>query len=495
MTATYTHTFDTPVYKGTVSVNTGLFINGKFVEPVLKQSIETVNPVTGEVIAKVSAGTSEDVDIAVAAAKKAFKSSWGLKVPGHQRGRMLGKLADLIEEHKDELAALESLDTGKLFLHTSKFEVPTAVQVSRYFAGWADKNYGQTIETDESKFAYTRHEPIGVVAAIAPWNYPLLTSFIKVVTALATGNTVVVKPSEVTPLSILKVAEYFNAAGFPPGVVNIVNGYGQTVGQALADHRDIGKLTFTGSTLVGRKIMESAAKTNLKRVTLELGGKSPTLVFDDADLQRAVTGTVLNIFHNSGQMCTAGSRIYVQEGIYDRFVEAFAAAARGIKVGNGFDGNCDQGPLVSEIQMKRVLGYVESGKAEGAKVLTGGSRQGDKGFFVPPTIFVNTTPDMKIVREEIFGPVCMIIKFKTEEEAIEHANDTEYGLSCQVFSQDISRALRVAHALEAGQALINGIGGGVGVPFGGIKQSGFGKELGQHALEAFTTVKAVHVNL
>ncbi|KAI0812785.1 aldehyde dehydrogenase [Irpex lacteus] len=497
MASLYTHVFDTPVYKGTVSVNTGLFIDGKFVEPVHKQSIETVNPVTGEVITKVYAGTTEDVDIAVAAAKRAYKSSWGLKVPAYERGRLLGKLADLLEEHKDELAALEALDAGKLFLHTSLFEVPTAIQVARYFAGWADKNFGQTIETSESKFAYTRHEPIGVVAAVAPWNFPLLTSFIKLVTALATGNAVVVKPSEVTPLSILKVAEYINAAGFPPGVVNIVNGYGNTVGQALADHRDIGKLTFTGSTAVGRRIMESAAKTNLKRITLELGGKSPTLIFDDADLSRAVPGTVRNIFHHSGQMCTAASRIYVQEGIYDRFLEAFAAAANAIKVGDGFSGDCDQGPLVSEVQLKRVLGYVEAGKAEGAKVLTGGSRKGDRGYFITPTIFVDATHDMKIVQEEIFGPVCVVMKFKTEEEAIEHANNTEYGLSCQVFSQDISRALRVAHALEAGQALVSlkSYCESLRIPFGGVKQSGFGKELGQYALEAFTTVKAVHVTL
>ncbi|KAI0695524.1 putative 1-pyrroline-5-carboxylate dehydrogenase [Cytidiella melzeri] len=492
----FEHRLDSPIYQGTVKVNTSLFIDGKFVESIDKGTIDVYNPAKGEVITKISAANAKDIDVAVKAAQTAFKNSWGLKVSGYDRGRMLYKLADLIEEHADELAALEALNAGKMFAHVKHGEVPHAVKVIRYFAGWADKNHGQTIETNEQQFAYTRNEPIGVCALILPWNFPLMTATTKFVAALATGNTIVMKPSEMAPLSIMKLAEFFNEAGFPPGTVNIVTGYGHTAGQALAEHLDIGKISFTGSTVVGRKIMEASGKSNLKRVTLELGGKSPTIIFDDAEFEKAVQATSRNIFHHSGQMCTAASRIFVQEGIYDRFVESFSTVAQSIKQGDGFNPENQQGPVVSETQMKRVLGYIESGKAEGAKVVTGGARKDSPGYFIQPTIFTEVKPEMKIVREEIFGPVCAIIKFKDEQEVIKVANDTTYGLSCQLFTQNMSRALRVAHALEAGQALVNGgRTDGPGVPFGGFKQSGFGKELGQQALEAFTNVKAVHVSL
>lgn len=476
-------------------MNTGLFIDGKFVDSADRETIDTVNPVTGEIITKVSIGNAQDVDDAVKAAQAAFKNSWGLKVSGSERGRLLSKLADLIEKNAEEFAALEALDTGKIFLHAKMGDVPKAVQMIRYFAGWADKNHGQTIETDEKAFAYTRHEPIGVCALISAWNFPLTIAIAKVAPALATGNTVVLKPSEITPLSALKLAEFISEAGFPAGVVNVVPGYGHIAGQALAEHLDVGKISFTGSTLVGRKIMEASSKSNLKRVTLELGGKSPTVIFDDADLDKAVTWTSRNIFYHSGQMCTAASRIFVQEGIYDRFIKAFATAAQSIKQGDNFDPESQQGPMTSEAHMKRVLGYIESGKADGAKVVTGGVRKGETGYFVQPTIFQDVKPDMKIVREEIFGPVTAVTKFKTEEEAIEMANDTVYGLSAQVFTEQGSRAIRVAHSFAAGQTLVNGSVSGVQVPLGGYKQSGFGKELGQYALESYTNVKSVHVTL
>ncbi|KAI0341987.1 aldehyde dehydrogenase [Trametopsis cervina] len=496
MSTVYTHSFDSPVYTGTVTVNTGLFIGGKFVDSVDKETIDVYNPAKGEVITKVSVGNVKDIDIAVKVAQQAFKTSWGLKVPAYERGRYLSKLADLMEEHADELAAIEALNAGKVFQFVRHAEVPAIIKFARYYAGWADKNNGQTIEPNENKLAYTRNEPIGVCALVTPWNFPLITLLTKILPALVTGNTVVIKPSEVTPLSALKLAELVNEAGFPPGTVNIIPGYGQTAGQALAEHLHIGKISFTGSTVVGRKIMEASAKSNLKRVTLELGGKSPTIVFDDADLSQAVPWVTAGIFSHSGQMCVAGSRVFVQEGIYDRFVEAFSAAAQSVNNGDGFDPASQQGPLVSETQMKRVLGYIESGKADGATLVTGGTRKGETGYFVQPTIFTDVSPDMKIVREEIFGPVCAVIKFKTEQEVIELANDTVYGLSSQVFSENISRALRVAHALEAGQTLVNcGTGAEPAIPFGGVKQSGFGKELGQQALEAYTVQKSIHVHI
>ncbi|EKM54309.1 uncharacterized protein PHACADRAFT_258089 [Phanerochaete carnosa HHB-10118-sp] len=496
MPGIFNHQFATDLYKGAVAVNTGLFINGQFVDPVDSETIDVFNPADGSVITKVSAASAKDVDIAVKAAKAAFKTSWGLKVPGSERGKLLNKLADLLEKNADTFGAIEALDAGKSFVHAKHLDVTDAVGNLRYYAGWADKNHGKTIETTEAKFAYTRHEPIGVVGMIVPWNFPLMIAVWKIAPALATGNTIVLKPSEVTPLSALKLAELVKEVGFPDGVFNVVTGHGAVAGQAITDHPLVGKVSFTGSTIVGRKVMETAAKTNLKRVTLELGGKSPTLIFDDANLEQTVKWVCGTIFHHSGQMCAAGSRIFVQEGIYDKFLQLFAGAAASIKQGDGFKATTHQGPVVSKTQLDRVLGYIESGKQEGARVVAGGSRGEGSGYFVKPTIFADVKPDMKIVREEIFGPVGVVIKFKTEEEAIEAANDTDYGLASFVFTENLSRAIRVSNAVEAGNCFVNQAALLCPqVPFGGYKQSGHGKEMGEYALENYTQVKAVHINL
>ncbi|KXN86252.1 Aldehyde dehydrogenase [Leucoagaricus sp. SymC.cos] len=489
MPATYTHNFDTPVYKGSVTINTGLFINGKWVDPVEKGDlIDVVDPATGKVITAVAGGTSKDVDLAVEAAGKAYKTAWGLKVPGAERGRLLGKLADLAEKHANEMAALEALNVGKQFPIARHVDIKSAVSTLRYYAGWADKIHGKTIETNENKMAYTRHEPFGVCGAITPWNFPFGMISWKIGPALATGNTVVLKPSEITPLTALFLADLINQAGFPPGVVNIVNGYGNTVGSAISSHPLIMKVAFTGSTLTGRKILKAAAESNLKKVTLELGGKSPTVIFDDADLEQAIKWAASGIFFNMGQACTAGSRIYVQEGIYDQFLQGFTKIAEGLAQATGgpFETGVQHGPQVSNTQFERVMGYINSGKADGAKVHIGGERHGDQGYFIKPTIFTDAKPNMKIMQEEIFGPVCSVVKFKTEEEVTEWANNTTYGLAANVLTQNSARAIRMAHNLEAGSIFVNSAQNGeVNVPFGGYKQSGIGRENGQYALDTW----------
>ncbi|TFK32453.1 aldehyde dehydrogenase [Crucibulum laeve] len=498
MPSTFSYAFDTPAYKGTATINTGLFIGGQWVDPVEPATIDVVNPSTGKAITPISAGSSKDVDIAVAAAKKAYKTAWGLKCPGVTRGKLMNKLADLIEQNIDEFAALEALNGGKAYGVAKSVDIGGAIAVIRYYAGWADKVQGKTIETNENKLAYTRHEPYGVVGQIIPWNFPMGMLSWKVGPALATGNTIVLKPSEITPLTALKFAGLINEAGFPPGVVNIVNGYGHTVGQAISEHPVIEKIAFTGSTLTGRKILKAAAETNLKVVTLELGGKSPTIIFDDADLEQAIKWSAHGIFFNMGQCCTAASRIFIQEGIYDKFLEQFTAIAKGLgdSTGDPFEQGTKHGPQISQTQFDRVMGYIESGKADGAKVAIGGERYGEEGYFIKPTIFTDCTPNMKIVREEIFGPVCAVIKFKTEEEVIELANDTVYGLACNIFSENSSRAIRVAHALEAGSAFVNcAQATEMFVPFGGFKQSGIGRELGEYAIDTYTQVKGVHINI
>nr|ALG75775.1 aldehyde dehydrogenase 5 [Tricholoma vaccinum] len=498
MPATFTHTFDTPSFKGTTTINTGLFINGQWVDPVDKGTIDVINPATGKVVATVAGGSSKDVDIAVEAAKKAYKTSWGLKCPGSTRGKLLNKLADLIEKNIDEFTALEAMDVGKTFQNAKAVDLTGAIGTIRYYAGWADKVHGKTIETNENKLAYTRHEPYGVVGQIIPWNFPMLMLSWKLGPALATGNTIVLKPSEITPLTALRLAGLINEAGFPPGVVNIINGYGNTVGEAISHHPTIEKVAFTGSTLVGRKVLKASSESNLKVVTLELGGKSPTIIFDDADIEQALKWASHGIFFNMGQSCVAGSRIFIQEGIYDKFLEQFAQIAKGLgdAAGDPFARETKHGPQVSQTQFDRVMGYINSGKEEGATVHVGGERHGEEGYFIKPTIFTNCTSEMKIVKEEIFGPVAVVVKFKTEEEVIEAANNTSYGLGCNVFSENISRALRVAHQLEAGSAWVNcAQATEIAVPFGGYKQSGIGRELGQYALDTYTQVKGVHVNI
>ncbi|KAK7461771.1 hypothetical protein VKT23_008202 [Stygiomarasmius scandens] len=515
MSTTFQISLDTPAYKGALSCNTDLYINGQWVKPVEGGKIEVFNPgtyarfldvqkvsdnpaATGKVITSVSVGTSKDVDIAVEAAEKAYKTSWGFKTPGMVRGQMLFKLADLVAQHADELAAFEALNGGKPYESARNFDVGVCINLIKYYAGWADKVHGETVETTENKLAYTRREPFGVVGAIIPWNAPLLMLVMKIAPALATGNTIVIKPSEITPLSALRFADLVAEAGIPAGVINIVNGYGNTVGEAISHHPDIRKISFTGSTLTGRKIQEASAKSNLKVVSLELGGKSPSIIFDDADLEQTIKWASMGIFMNMGQICCAGSRIFVQEGIYDAFMKGFIAAAQNLqaKTADPFVGQTMHGPQISKTQFDRVMSYIDSGKSDGAKIETGGERHGTEGFFIEPTIFTDCKPSMKMVQDEIFGPVAAVIKFKTEEEVIEMANKTTYGLACGVFTENGSRALRVAHALEAGTAWVNCYNSlDVQVPFGGYKMSGIGREWGQHALELYTQVKSVHVNI
>lgn len=497
MPQTYTHRFDTPLFKKDVAIKTGLFINNEFVDAADPTPIEVVDPTTGKVITSVSSATAPDVDKAVAAAQKAFDTVWGLKTPGIERARLLNKLADLWEAHLDELAAIEAMDGGKQFLQVKANDLMNGLNTLRYYAGFADKIFGKTIETDPSKFVYTLHEPIGVVGAIIPWNFPLMIMAWKLGPALATGNCVILKPSEVTPLGALKVAELIKEAGFPPGVVSVLPGYGSKAGQAIIDHPAVRKVSFTGSVATGRKIVEASGRTNLKRVTLELGGKAPNIVFDDADVEQAIKWTAMGIFAHAGQMCSASSRIFVQEGVYDVFMQHMVAAAQAMQPGTGFDTDMTKvDPIVSKTQYERVLGYIDAGRQEGATVLAGGAPAGSRGFFLQPTLFGNVRPDMRIVREEIFGPVGVVVKFKDEAEVLKLANDTDYGLSASVYTKDLERATRLASQLEAGSVYINQMAiPDWRVPFGGFKISGLGKDLGEYALEGFTNVKAVHVNI
>ncbi|KAJ3736725.1 aldehyde dehydrogenase [Lentinula guzmanii] len=497
MPATFSHHFDTPLYNEKATIQTGLFINGVFVDGVNHSTIDVINPSTGKTITSVSEGTAKDVDRAVEAARNAFNTSWGLKVPGATRGQFLYKLATLMEESLDEIAAIESLDNGTAFGVTKGWVVPFSIGLIRYYAGWADKISGQVIETDEGRLTYTRHEPIGVVGQIIPWNAPLLMFAMKIAPALAAGNTIVIKPSELTPLSALRVCSLVQEAGFPPGVLNVVVGYGNTVGSAISSHMDIDKIAFTGSTLTGRKVMEAASKSNLKNITLELGGKSPNIIFNDADVDQAVNWACHGIFFAQGQICFAGSRIYVQSGIYDEFLAKFTARSKMHKIGDPFGADSYQGPQISSTQTERVMGYIKSGVDQGAKVHLGGQRHGEQnGNFITPTIFTNTTPDMKIVQEEIFGPVSVVIKFEDRQDVIQQANDTIYGLAAAVFTQNISQAFEVGHALKAGTVWVNCYNEvSAAVPFGGFKQSGIGREYGSYALEHYVNVKAMHINI
>ncbi|KAB5593555.1 Aldehyde dehydrogenase [Ceratobasidium theobromae] len=476
--------------------STGLYINGKFVDGNSGKTIDVVNPTTGKVITAVSEGNDKDVDAAVKAAQNAYDTVWGLNVSGVQRGKILIKLAELIERDIDEIAAVEALDNGKAFTIAKGFDASEAAACFRYYGGWADKVHGKVAEIDESRLAYTRHEPIGVVGQIIPWNFPLLMFAWKLAPALATGNTIVIKPSEFTPLSALRIAALFEEAGLPAGVVNVVTGYGPTVGAAISSHMHIEKVAFTGSTVVGRTIMKAAAASNLKNVTLELGGKSPNIIFDDADLEAAVRWAAFGIFFNHGQTCCAGSRVYVQAGVYDKFVPMFTEHIKKLKVGNPFKSETFQGPQVSQIQFDRIMGYIETGKSQGATCALGGKRHGNEGFFIEPTVFTDVKHDMKIAQEEIFGPVVAVVKFTDEADIVRQANDSVYGLAAAVFSRDISRALSVAHKLHAGTVWVNCYNKlNNQMPFGGFKQSGIGRELGEYALSNYTNVKALHVNL
>src|SRR5438105_2136424 len=473
-----------------------LFIGGKCVDSVSGKTFPTVNPATGETICNVAEGDSADVDLAVKAARRAFESGPWPTMNASERGRLIHRLADLIEQNLDELAALESLDNGKPLRDSRAADLPLTIKCYRYYAGWADKIHGKTIPVEGPYFCYTRHEPVGVVGQIIPWNCPLLMQAWKWGPALAAGCTIVLKPAEQTPLTALRVAELAQEAGFPDGVVNVVPGYGPTAGAAVSSHMDIDKVAFTGEYLTGQVVSEAAAKSNLKRVSLELGGKSPNVIFADADLDAAIEGAYFGLFFNQGQCCCAGSRLFVEDKVHDQLVEKLVKKAKAQKVGDAFDPDTTQGPQVSQEQCERIVAYIEAGQKEGAKLLTGGKRLGDRGYFVEPTVFDNVTDNMKIAREEIFGPVMNILRFKDADEVVRRGNQTFYGLAAAVWTRDINKGHRLANGLRAGTVWVNCYDVfDAAAPFGGYKMSGHGRELGEYALELYTEVKTVYVSL
>ncbi|KAK6458659.1 aldehyde dehydrogenase [Scheffersomyces xylosifermentans] len=473
---------------------TGLFINNEFVQSKSKKTFATISPSTEEEITQVYEAFEEDVDVAVEAANDAFHSSWSQGDP-QIRMKVLFKLSELIEEHAETLAYIEALDNGKSLM-CSKGDVALTAAYFRSCAGWTDKIKGSVIESGDTHFNYTRREPIGVCGQIIPWNFPLLMASWKLGPVLATGCTTVLKTAESTPLSALYLATLIKEAGVPAGVVNIVSGFGPSAGAAISSHPKIKKVAFTGSTATGRRIMKAAADSNLKKVTLELGGKSPNIVFDDADVKLTIQHLVTGIFYNTGEVCCAGSRIYVQEGIYDTITSEFRKAAESLKIGDPFKEDTFMGAQASQMQLDKILKYIDIGKKEGASVITGGERLGNKGYFVKPTIFGDVREDHQIVKEEIFGPVVTITKFKTVDEVIKLANNSEYGLAAGVHTTDINKAINVSNKINSGTIWVNTYNDfHPMVPFGGYSQSGIGREMGEEALDNYTQVKAVRIAL
>ncbi|XP_036391785.1 LOW QUALITY PROTEIN: retinal dehydrogenase 2-like [Megalops cyprinoides] len=472
---------------------TKIFINNEWQNSVSGNTFPVYNPSNGEEICEVQEAEKADVDKAVGAARLAFSlgSVWR-KMDASERGRLLSKLADLVERDSVYLATLEALNSGKPFLSAFHVDLQGTIKTLRYFAGWADKIHGLTIPMDGDYFSFTRNEPIGVCGQIIPWNFPLLMTAWKLAPALCCGNTVVIKPAEQDPSACLYMGALVKEAGFPPGVVNILPGFGPTAGASIASHMGIDKVAFTGSTEVGKLIQEAAGRSNLKRVTLELGGKNPNIIFADADLDVAVEQAHQGVFFNNGQCCTSGSRLYVEEPIYDEFVCRSVERAKRRVVGSPFDPTTEQGPQISQEQQSRVLELIHSGISEGARLECGGKALGLKGFFIEPTVFSNVTDDMRIAKEEIFGPVQQIMKFQTIEEVIERANSSDYGLTAGVFTNDINKAMTVSTAMQAGTVWINCFNAlGSQCPFGGFKMSGNGREMGEYGLREYSEIKTV----
>jgi len=471
-----------------------LLIGGKWVPAKSGKTFETINPANEEVLALVAEGDKADVDDAVSAARTAFEEGrWSTMGP-HERARRLLRIADLIDEHAEELAELETLDNGKP-LSSSRREIPGGANLFRYYAGWCTKIYGETNPSEPGIFNYTLREPVGVCGQIIPWNFPFVMAALKLAPALACGNCTILKPAEQTPLTALRLGELILEAGIPAGVVNIITGFGPGAGSSLAEHPGIDKVAFTGSTEVG-KLIQQAATGNLKRVSLELGGKSPNIIFPDADMSQAVPNSMMGVFRNSGQVCVAGTRIFVQRDEYDNVMDQLVSFTEKLVVGDPLDAKTSMGPLVSREQFDRVTGYLALGKEEGARVAAGGDVQAGKGYFVKPTIFADVNNRMRIAREEIFGPVAAVIPFRDEADAVFQGNDTTYGLAAAVWTRDVSRAHKVARALKAGTVWINCYGVIDPVsPFGGYKQSGFGREYGRESIDLYTQVKSVYIRL
>ncbi|CAK8561661.1 unnamed protein product [Lathyrus sativus] len=476
--------------------HTQLFIDGKFVDSASGKTFPTLDPRNGQVIAHVSEGDHEDINRAVAAARKAFDHGPWPKMTAYERQKIMLRAADLIEKHTNELATLETWDNGKTYEQAAEIEIPMVVRFIRYYAGWADKIHGLTIPADGPRQVYTLYEPIGVVGQIIPWNFPILMFAWKVGPALACGNTIVMKTSEQTPLSALYAAKLFQEAGLPPGVLNIVSGFGATAGAPLASHMDVDKIAFTGSTVTGKTILELSAKSNLKTATLELGGKSPFIVCKDADVDQAVELAHFALFFNQGQCCCAGSRTFVHESVYDEFVEKAKARALKRVVGDPFRAGVEQGPQIDSKQFEKILKYINSGVESGATLETGGEKIGNKGYYIQPTVFSNVQDEMLIAKDEIFGPVQTILKFKEIDEVIRRANNSHFGLAAGVFTKNIDTANTLTRALRVGSVWVNCYDiFDATIPFGGYKMSGQGREKGEYSLKSYLEVKAVATTL